>query len=817
FDSANLTDYQSAIAAEASIADVTALQALINSVDASIDAFATVQAAATNSDGSGISSTTLSNIIGLIFDSTNVVDYQSAIAAEASITDVAALQTLINSVDSSVSAFATVQLAATSSDASAISSTTLGNIIGLTFDSANLADYQGAIAAETSIADVAALQALIDSVDASLAAFAAVQAGASSGDASGISSTTLSSITGLTFDSANLADYQGAIAAETIIADVATLQSLIYRADQSVQSLADINTYLQSESFTSVSVGLLEKVLALENIIIEANEVHYQVKLASILSLPLSSEDILSKIQEVNSGRALLDATIDAYQQSTALQIPLDAFSRYSTDVTLLRNDIIRLGFGRMLEGVLEREYNLPGQYLFADTSKLKLHNTSNNQSLFLTPKDIKVHQIEVVFDSGSGTNVFVVDGAVKPTLSLAPDVTYYFDQSASSNANHPIGFTSDSNNFSVVSTGVPGQSGAYTKVTLTNTDNNNFSYYCTVHGAGMGNTITPLSQHVAYNTSSTIHTDVGVLASVSKVTDTLNINNREVNVARVYLPNATYLDHKGFSFNINSGVEINNISSLTLASLDQVNAILTEQNLSIDAINSALSTDANAITYENLASLVTLSNVKQELLSSYISSFVDNSITSVVYGLGLQDYINTVNGDDTLISTVNNAIANATTLTQEDWEQGTLLTNVQTTYLSEYQSRLVGRTDFRSISEIQNYIDDINTSNASFVLVQDAATLGDGSGIDFATIESILDLEYLVVDNLTDYQIEIGSAGSISTVSELQIIIDNVNSSVSAFSDVQLAATSNNALTITTTVLSDIIGLTFDSANLAD
>ncbi|MFD2266752.1 hypothetical protein, partial [Vibrio thalassae] len=817
FNSANEADYQAAIAAEASIVDVAALQAVIDSVDNSVDAFASVQLAATNSDVNGISNAILGNILGLTFNSANEADYQAAIAAEASIVDVSALQVLIERVDASLLAFAEVQTAATDSDVTGFNTTTLGNILGLTFDGANETAYQEAVAAEASIVDVAALQAVIDSVDNSVDAFASVQLAATSSDASTIELITLSAIRDLQFIEANLIEYRTTIAEQLSIDSVDSLQSLIYRTNESIQSLAEINTYLQNESFNSLSIGLLERVLSLENTIVEANEIHYQVALASIVNLPVTSATLLTKVQEVNSNQSLLSATIDAYQQQTALQTPLDAFSRYSTNVTSLRDDITRLGFSRMLEGVLEREYNLPGQYLFSDTGKLKLHDTSNNESLFLTPKDIKVHQIEVVFDSYLGANVFLVDGEVKPTLSLAPDVTYYFDQSASSNVNHPIGFTSDSNNFSVVSTGVPGQNGAYTAVTLTNADNSNFSYYCTVHGTDMGNTINSLSQHVAYNTSSTIYTDVGILAAVSKVTDTLNINNRGVNVARVHLPDATYLDYKGFEFSENSGVEIRNISSLTLASLDQVNAILTEQNLSISAINTALSTDENAITYENLAALVTLSNVKQELLSSYISSFVINSITSVIYGLDLQSYINTENGDDVLISTINDAIANATTLTQADWELGGLLVNVQSGNLLEYQSRLVGRTDFRSISEIQRYISDINTSNESFVTVKNAVAASDTSDIYMITLESILDLENLIVHNLEEYKLEIGSGGAISTVSELQNTIDNVNDSVSSFSDIQVAAINSDVNGTSNAILGNILGLTFDGANEAD
>ncbi|WP_155395722.1 hypothetical protein, partial [Photobacterium leiognathi] len=147
-------------------------------MDTSIVAFDNVQQAATSSDASGLTDTTLNAIRGFTFNLDNFSDYQGAIAAEAQIIDVAALQALIGSVDASLAAFASVQSAVTNSDASTISTETLNAIRGLTSNSDHLSDYQAAIAEETSIADVTALQALIDSVDASLAAFASVQAAA---------------------------------------------------------------------------------------------------------------------------------------------------------------------------------------------------------------------------------------------------------------------------------------------------------------------------------------------------------------------------------------------------------------------------------------------------------------------------------------------------------------------------------------------------------------------------------------------------------------------------------------------------------------
>ncbi|WP_208617800.1 hypothetical protein, partial [Vibrio thalassae] len=250
---ANEADYQAAIAAEASIADVAALQVLIDSVDNSVDAFASVQLAATNSDVNGISNAILGNILGLTFDGANEADYQAAIAAEASIADVAALQVLIDRVDASLLAFAEVQTAAADNDVNGISNAILGNILGLTFNSANEADYQAAIAAEASIADVAALQAVIDSVDSSVDAFASVQLAATNSDVNGISNTTLGNILGLTFDGANEADYQAAIAAEASIADVAALQVLIDSVDNSVNAFASVQLAATNSDVNGIS------------------------------------------------------------------------------------------------------------------------------------------------------------------------------------------------------------------------------------------------------------------------------------------------------------------------------------------------------------------------------------------------------------------------------------------------------------------------------------------------------------------------------------------------------------------------------------
>ncbi|WP_146147712.1 hypothetical protein, partial [Photobacterium leiognathi] len=263
FDEVNLADYQVAIAGESEIADVEVLQLLIDTVDTSVNAFADVQLAALNNDASGISDSTLANIIGLTFETANLTDYQGAIAEEALIADTTELQTLLDSVDASVVAFATVQDAATNNDGALVSSDTLNVIRGLTSNSDHLSDYQAAIAEETSITDVTALQALIDSVDASLAAFASVQAAATNNNGASISIETLTAIRGLTISSANLSDYQGAIAAETAITDVTALQALIDSVDASINAFSAVQLAATNNDATSVTIDTLNAIRGL--------------------------------------------------------------------------------------------------------------------------------------------------------------------------------------------------------------------------------------------------------------------------------------------------------------------------------------------------------------------------------------------------------------------------------------------------------------------------------------------------------------------------------------------------------------------------
>ena len=110
----------------------------------------------------------------------------------------------------------------------------------------------------------------------------------------------------------------------------------------------------------------------------------------------------------------------------------------------------------------------------------------------------VKTYVVKVVSDSG---NKYRFDdfAASAQTVDLQEGGTYTFDQSDSSNSNHPLRFSTTSNGThgggseyttGVTTNGTPGSSGAYTKITVA-ASTATLYYYCTNHSnmGGQANT----------------------------------------------------------------------------------------------------------------------------------------------------------------------------------------------------------------------------------------------------------------------------------------------------------------------------------------
>jgi len=152
------------------------------------------------------------------------------------------------------------------------------------------------------------------------------------------------------------------------------------------------------------------------------------------------------------------------------------------------------------------------GALYFKTGDGLKVYNGSAWEDIKPTAsQQTNINTVAGIFDGTQtfavtvanvgGVNVFVIDGANNPALSLVKGFTYTFDVSDNTNSGHPLRFKDASgNSFStgVTVNGTQGQSGATVVLSVPETGTQPARYYCTVHGNAMGNAITTQVNEIA-------------------------------------------------------------------------------------------------------------------------------------------------------------------------------------------------------------------------------------------------------------------------------------------------------------------------------
>ena len=120
------------------------------------------------------------------------------------------------------------------------------------------------------------------------------------------------------------------------------------------------------------------------------------------------------------------------------------------------------------------------GSVIVADSSSADIATvsgmtaTSSIGSVSITTSSSVDTTYTVTVASYLGANYFYIDGSRAATLNLSEGSTYRFDQSDSSNSNHPLRFSTTSNGThgggseyttGVTTNGTPGSSGAYSQI----------------------------------------------------------------------------------------------------------------------------------------------------------------------------------------------------------------------------------------------------------------------------------------------------------------------------------------------------------------
>ena len=160
--------------------------------------------------------------------------------------------------------------------------------------------------------------------------------------------------------------------------------------------------------------------------------------------------------------------------------------------ITAILLNVNEVTTGNDLTGATVTRIRTLARYL--DAVNFPVTSISSTTTITIAdPADAETVTYTVTVVNVSGANYFAINGVTNPVLTMKRGSTYIFDQSDSSNSGHPLAIKSDAGGSQITTVvGTAGNAGA----TVTYQPDypsapNDLRYYCTVHGNGMGNTIT--------------------------------------------------------------------------------------------------------------------------------------------------------------------------------------------------------------------------------------------------------------------------------------------------------------------------------------
>ena len=204
---------------------------------------------------------------------------------------------------------------------------------------------------------------------------------------------------------------------------------------------------------------------------------------------------------EINNGNIIWDGNTyiaipmeaDGFKYANGqLPRPTLTISNVTNVITAILLNVNQVTPGNDLTGAIVKRRTTLARFLDAANFDPVVTTTSTSTTI-ADPSQAQtvVYAVTVVQDA-NGDNVFAIDGVQRPVIPMKRGSTYIFNQSHSSNINHPLRIKSDANGQqTTTNTGTLGTDATVTYQPAYPSAPNDLRYYCQTHGNGMGNTIT--------------------------------------------------------------------------------------------------------------------------------------------------------------------------------------------------------------------------------------------------------------------------------------------------------------------------------------
>ena len=204
---------------------------------------------------------------------------------------------------------------------------------------------------------------------------------------------------------------------------------------------------------------------------------------------------------EINNGNIIWDGNTyiaipmeaDGFKYANGqLPRPTISISNATNVITAILLSVNQVTPGNDLTGAIVKRRTTLARFLDA-ANFAPVTTTTTTTTTVADPSDAEIvtYTVTVVQDSG-GANVFAINGVQKPVITMKRGSTYIFNQSHSSNVNHPLRIKSDAGGQqTTVNSGILGTDATVTYSPAYPSAPNDLRYYCQTHGNNMGNTIT--------------------------------------------------------------------------------------------------------------------------------------------------------------------------------------------------------------------------------------------------------------------------------------------------------------------------------------